>query len=176
MTEMVVLVNDKDEEIGLADKMEAHEKGLRHRAISVALFCKENPRLVLLQQRSAMKYHSPLLWANTCCSHPRKNETPLAAATRRVREELGIDAPPLTFSGTYSYQAPVGKLIEHEISHVFFGLLSKDTPIPMVPEQVAAVDWVDVDLIGADATRTYAPWMGGIIKTALTAMREKVRA
>jgi isopentenyl-diphosphate delta-isomerase len=174
--EKVILVNERDEEIGLAGKLEAHEKGLMHRAVSVVLFQKENPALMLIQQRSAVKYHSPLMWANTCCSHPRGGEEPLAAAARRVKEELAIDAPPLTFAGTYTYRAPVGDLVENEISHVFFGLLPRDTLIPMVPEQVAAVDWVSVDKPFANSSRVYTPWIEGIVKTALSAFRQKIRA
>lgn len=175
MTEQVVLVNERDEETGLMEKIEAHEKGLMHRAFSVVLFQKENPGLTLLQQRAAVKYHCPLMWANACCSHPRPGETPLAAALRRVPEELAIAAPPLTFAGSFVYRAPVGKLIEHEFDHVFYGFLSKDTPIPMVADQVMATEWVDVRRLTADAARSYVPWMEQAVGVALGAIPNEFR-
>jgi isopentenyl-diphosphate delta-isomerase len=164
--EKVVLVNDRDEVTGLAGKLEAHEKGLLHRAISVVLFQKEDPRLMLVQQRAAVKYHSPLLWANTCCSHPRDGEAPEAAAIRRVREELGIVAPPLTFAGAVQYRAEVPPgLVEHEISHVFAGFLSKDAAIPRVESEVTATDWIDAGDWPTD--RKYVPWIGKMVYKAL---------
>jgi isopentenyl-diphosphate Delta-isomerase len=175
MTEYVVLVNEKDEEVGLAEKLEAHEKGLLLRAVSVVLFQAENPGLTLLQQRAAVKYHSPLLWANACCSHPRREEASLAAAQRRVREELAIDPPPLEYAGSFLYHAPVGQLAEHEITHVFFGFLPKDAVIALNPSEVAAVEWADTQALPGG--RAYAPWLRGVLDTALTAReRMKVRA
>jgi isopentenyl-diphosphate delta-isomerase len=165
--EKVILVNERDEEIGLAGKLEAHEKGLMHRAISVVLFQKENPALTLIQQRSAVKYHSPLLWANTCCSHPRAGEAPEAAAMRRVKEELDIAAPPLSFAGTVTYRADVPPhLVEHEISHVFTGFLGRDAVIPCNPAEVAATGWIDAG--DWPQNRKYVPWIGKMIYKALT--------
>lgn len=174
MTEMVVLVNERDEEIGLAEKMEAHEKGLLHRAVSVVLFQSENPALTLLQQRAAVKYHSPLVWATSCCSHPRQGESNLAASQRRVPEELAISAPPLEYAGAYFYRSPVGQLVEHEITHVYFGFLSRDAVVPMVPDQVAAVEWLDARALPEG--RNYAPWLRGVLDRALSGFQQKIRA
>ena len=88
MEEEVVLVDVNDNVIGYMEKMEAHEKGLLHRAFSVFIFNSNNQ--LLLQQRAISKYHSGGLWTNTCCSHPRKNETFHNAANRRLFEEMGM--------------------------------------------------------------------------------------
>ena len=88
MQEQVILVDELDNAIGTMEKMEAHEKGLLHRAFSVFIFNGEGE--LLLQQRALTKYHSAGLWTNTCCSHPRPNETVLNAAKRRLTEEMGL--------------------------------------------------------------------------------------
>jgi isopentenyl-diphosphate delta-isomerase len=87
--EYVILVNEKDQEIGKMEKQEAHEKGLLHRAFSVFIF--NDQKELLLQQRALTKYHCAGLWTNTCCSHPRENETVVQAAHRRLQEEMGFD-------------------------------------------------------------------------------------
>jgi isopentenyl-diphosphate delta-isomerase len=118
--EKVILVDEKDQAIGTMEKMEAHLKGLMHRAFSIFIF-NTNGEL-MLQQRALSKYHSPGQWTNTCCSHPREGETTLKAAHRRLVEEMGFDTPvEEKFSFTY-YSDEVGEgLIEHEFDHVFFG-------------------------------------------------------
>jgi len=88
MKEQVILVDELDNPIGLMEKIEAHEKALLHRAFSVFVFNDENE--LMLQQRAADKYHSPLLWTNTCCSHQRDGETNLQAGKRRLQEEMGF--------------------------------------------------------------------------------------
>ena len=85
---MVVLVNEDDHQIGLMEKIEAHEKGLLHRAFSIFILNDDNE--LLLQKRALNKYHSPGLWTNTCCSHPRDNEDVLNAGNRRLVEEMGF--------------------------------------------------------------------------------------
>src|SRR5688572_23756223 len=86
--ELLILVNEKDEPIGSMEKLEAHQKGLLHRALSVVLLNSSGD--LLLQQRALHKYHSPGLWSNTCCSHPRPEEKTLEAAQRRLFEEMGL--------------------------------------------------------------------------------------
>src|SRR5678815_4333167 len=86
----VIVVDEQDVKQGIMEKMEAHRQGILHRAFSVFILNKNNE--LLLQQRAAGKYHSAGLWSNTCCSHPRPGEDALAAARRRLREEMGIDA------------------------------------------------------------------------------------
>jgi isopentenyl-diphosphate delta-isomerase len=158
--EYLVLVNENDEEIGISEKLEAHEKGLMHRAFSVVLFQEEDPALMLIQQRAAIKYHCPLMWANACCSHPRPGETPMAGAVRRVKEELGIEVSSLQYAGAFTYRADVGSLIEHEFDHVFAGVLSKDAAIPFNPAEVATTEWVDIRAL---PIRKYVPWIRKVI-------------
>jgi isopentenyl-diphosphate delta-isomerase len=117
--EQVVLVNELDEELGLMEKMEAHEKALLHRAFSVFVFNKAGE--LLLQQRALDKYHSGGLWTNTCCSHPRPNELVADAAARRLQEEMGFSTV-LTKVFDFVYQASFENgLSEHEFDHVFVG-------------------------------------------------------
>ncbi len=115
MTE-VILVDADDNAIGTMEKMEAHEKGLLHRAFSVLIFNSKGE--MLLQKRAASKYHSGGLWTNTCCSHPTPHESIEEAAKRRLKEEMGIDAQP-KFSYKFTYKTSLDKnLIEHEVDHV----------------------------------------------------------
>ena len=128
--EKVVLVDKNDNQIGLMPKMEAHEKGILHRAFSIFIFNSENQ--ILLQKRSSSKYHSGGLWTNTCCSHPRDGEDIIDAAARRLLEEMGIKTDlNLAFNFTYRAELENG-LIEHEYDHVLIGefnglpILNKD--------------------------------------------------
>jgi isopentenyl-diphosphate Delta-isomerase len=119
MEQFVILVNEQDEEVGVMEKMEAHEKGLLHRAFSVFVFNTKGE--MLLQRRALKKYHSGGLWTNTCCSHPMPNENVQAATHRRLQEELGFDCD-LNQAFTFVYQATFDNgLIEHEYDHVFIG-------------------------------------------------------
>ena len=119
MEELVVLVNKEDEKIGLMPKMEAHEKALLHRAFSVFVF-NDNGEL-MLQQRAAHKYHSPLLWTNTCCSHQRDGESNVEAGRRRLQEEMGFSTE-LKEVFSFIYKAPFDNgLTEHELDHVMVG-------------------------------------------------------
>lgn len=124
--EEVILVNEKDNELGLMEKMEAHQKGLLHRAFSVFIFNSSNE--LLLQKRAASKYHSGGLWTNTCCSHPRKGETALQAANRRLKEEMGMNCK-LKKAFYFIYKSVLdNELTEHELDHVFVGF-TDDKPI-----------------------------------------------
>lgn len=115
--EHVVLVDENDREVGTMEKMEAHKKGVLHRAFSVLLFNKKGE--LLLQKRALGKYHSAGLWTNTCCSHPLPGECIKEAAKRRLREEMGIDLQP-EFSYKFIYKTPLEKgLTEYEYDHVF---------------------------------------------------------
>lgn len=118
MTE-VILVNENDEQIGTIEKMEAHQKGLLHRAFSIFIF-NSNGEL-LLQRRASGKYHNGGLWTNTCCSHPLPGETVLTAANRRLLEEMGFTTALFpVFNFTYNATFANG-LMEHEYDHVFMG-------------------------------------------------------
>ncbi|MEM7162347.1 MAG: isopentenyl-diphosphate Delta-isomerase [Bacteroidota bacterium] len=117
--EYVILVDRDDRPLGKMEKMEAHEKGLLHRAFSIFLFNKKAE--LMLQQRAYSKYHSGGLWTNTCCSHPRADEELESATSRRLQEELGISAE-VTKAFSFIYRAELDKkLIEHEFDHVFLG-------------------------------------------------------
>jgi isopentenyl-diphosphate delta-isomerase len=130
--EQVVLVNEQDEAIGVMEKMEAHEKALLHRAFSVFIFNQSGE--LLLQQRALDKYHSGGLWTNTCCSHPRPNESVSSAASRRLREEMGFEVP-LEKIFDFVYKASFDNgLTEHEFDHVFVGYY--DGPFEVNPAEV----------------------------------------
>src|SRR5436190_13031104 len=124
--EEVILVDEHDNAIGTMEKMEAHEKGVLHRAFSILLFNAEGQ--MLLQKRSKNKYHSSGLWTNTCCSHPLPGEKIEDAARRRLHEEMGIDLQP-EFSYKFIYKTNLDKnLIEYEYDHVFTGVFN-GTPV-----------------------------------------------
>lgn len=147
--EQVILVNEQDEPIGLMPKMEAHEKAVLHRAFSVFIVNKNKE--IMLQQRAAHKYHSPLLWTNTCCSHQRSGETNIEAGTRRLFEEMGFTAP-LTELFHFIYKAPFDNgLTEHELDHVMLGYYD-DAP-QINPEEVADWKWMTVPDIREDMTK-----------------------
>lgn len=120
MQDLVVLVDTKDKEIGVMDKMEAHQKGLLHRAFSVLIFNSENQ--FLIQRRAGTKYHSAGLWSNTCCSHPNIDETILSASHRRLKEEMGLECETLTCLYHFIYKVDFDNgLFEHELDHVIIG-------------------------------------------------------
>jgi len=123
MYDQVVLVNENDNEIGLMQKLEVHQKGLLHRAFSVFIFNSKGE--LLLQQRALGKYHSEGLWSNTCCSHPLPDEETHNAAVRRLDEEMGISTE-LHFLYYFIYNAELGNgLTEHELDHTFWGISDK---------------------------------------------------
>lgn len=144
--EYVILVTKDDKPIGTMEKMLAHQKANLHRAFSVFIFNSKGQ--LLLQQRAASKYHSPLLWTNTVCSHPRQNEGTIDAAHRRLLEEMGFDCE---FEEAFSfiYKAEVGQgLIEHEFDHVFIGV-SDEEPSPN-PDEVSNWKYIDLGFLESD--------------------------
>lgn len=144
--EYVILVDENDQEIGLMEKMEAHKKGLLHRAFSIFLFNENNE--LLLHQRALSKYHSGGLWTNTCCSHPRQGETVIEAANRRLIEEMGIEAE-MNPEFSFIYKATLdNELTEHELDHVVLGTFSGKPKINH--EEVAAWKYVSMTEIKAD--------------------------
>lgn len=144
--EEVILVNKKNEQIGTMAKMEAHEKGLLHRAFSV--FILNNEGAIMLQQRAASKYHSPLLWTNTCCSHQRVGETNIEAGKRRLQEEMGFVAE-LKELFSFIYKAPFDNgLTEHEYDFVMIG--SFDAEPSINPDEVEAWKWMSPELVKKD--------------------------
>lgn len=157
MTEKVILVDKKDKEVGSMEKQEAHIKGLLHRAFSVFIFNDKNE--LLLQRRALKKYHSGGLWTNTCCSHPRKNETTLDAANRRLVEEMGMRCI-IKKQFDFIYKAQLdNNLYEHEFDHVFFGF-SNEQPL-INTEEVEEYTYKTLEDIGNEIKKTpekYTEW------------------
>lgn len=144
--EEVILVNEQDQQIGIMEKMAAHIVPRLHRAFSIFIFNSKGE--LLLQQRALTKYHSPGLWTNTCCSHPKNGETLEQATARRLMEEMGVRCE-MHEVFTFIYKAPVGLgLTEHEFDHVWFGR-SDDTPV-INTEEVAAFKYMSLDDIAED--------------------------
>lgn len=156
-TNNVVLVDENDNVLGTMPKMEAHEKGILHRAFSVFVFNNKNE--LMLQQRALHKYHSGGLWTNTCCSHPRHNETYLQAAHRRMEEEMGFDCE-LEHAFPFIYKAELDHgLTEHELDHVFIGY-SEEVP-KLNKEEVHAFRYVSLDQLEKemnDQPELYTEW------------------
>lgn len=162
MEEQVILVDEQDREIGLMEKMQAHQEGRLHRAFSVFLFNENNE--LLLQQRSFEKYHCGGLWTNTVCSHPRSGESLKDAVNRRLLEEMGIVADTnLVYS--FIYKADVGEgLIEHELDYVFFGNFF-DAPV-VNRDEVADWKYVKLEKLIKDVALhpdLYTPWFKMIL-------------
>ena len=157
MKEFVVLVDQDDQKLGLMEKQQAHVAGLLHRAFSVCVF-NSNGEL-MIQQRAASKYHSPTLWTNTCCSHPRDNETYEQAAHRRLQEEMGFDCD-LEFKFSFIYKAHLdNNLTEHELDHVFIGTFDEEPQLN--PDEVMAYRWVDLMDLKKDIEKNpqnYTAW------------------
>ena len=144
--EQVILVNEQDQQIGIMEKMAAHLVPRLHRAFSIFIFNTDNQ--LLLQQRAFTKYHSPGLWTNTCCSHPRNGESLEQATSRRLQEEMGMSCE-MHEVFTFIYKAPVGLgLVEHEFDHVWFGTTNA-TPV-INTEEVASWKYMSLDDIAAD--------------------------
>lgn len=157
MEEKVILVNEKDEQIGLMPKLEAHEKGVLHRAFSVFVFNDHNE--LMLQQRAHSKYHSPGLWTNTCCSHQRDGESNLTAGARRLKEEMGF-VTPLKETTSFIYKAPFDNgLTEHELDHILVGNFNGEPTIN--DEEVASWKWMPLEEVKNDIANhpeRYTAW------------------
>ncbi|MGB2315524.1 MAG: isopentenyl-diphosphate Delta-isomerase [Flavobacteriaceae bacterium] len=155
--EQVILVNENDEQIGLMPKMEAHEKAVLHRAFSVFIFNSNNE--LMLQQRAAHKYHSPLLWTNTCCSHQRDGETNIEAGTRRLQEEMGFTTS-LKETTSFIYKAPFDNgLTEHELDHIMIGYYEQAPVIN--PDEVEDWKWMPLEDVRTDIAaqpELYTAW------------------
>lgn len=144
--EQVILVDANDRQIGIAEKLQAHQLGQLHRAFSI--FILNSQRQLLLQKRSKNKYHSGGLWTNTCCSHPRPEETLLDAAHRRLQEEMGLTCE-LHELFSFIYFAKLDRgLTEHEFDHVFVGFC--DRPPILNPEEAEDWQWIDLQKLQVD--------------------------
>ncbi len=171
MQEAVILVNENDEQIGMMPKLEAHEKGVLHRAFSVFLFNTQGE--MLLQQRAFGKYHSEGLWSNTCCSHPKVGEDTQSAAHRRLMEEMGLETD-LQFLYSFLYKAELDKgLTEHELDHVFIGI-SDQKPV-INTEEVADWKYRSIDELFRDLEshpEHYSVWFKMEVRNVLDKFNE----
>ncbi len=155
--ELVILVDVNDNKLGLMPKIEAHEKAVLHRAFSVFIF--NDKKELMLQQRAAHKYHSPMLWTNTCCSHQRDGESNVDAGMRRLQEEMGFSVK-LEEKTSFIYKAPFDNgLTEHELDHILVGSYNEQPAIN--PEEVASWKWMDLEDVKKDivtAPDQYTAW------------------
>jgi len=163
MEENVILVDVLDNQLGLMPKMEAHEKAVLHRAFSVFIFNDEGE--LMLQQRAAHKYHSPLLWTNTCCSHQRDGESNIEAGKRRLIEEMGFKTN-LKEIFSFVYKAPFDNgLTEHELDHVMIGNFNGTPKINT--DEVASYKWMTLEAVKKDIElqpKLYTAWFKIIFK------------
>ncbi|GIJ49997.1 isopentenyl-diphosphate Delta-isomerase [Virgisporangium aliadipatigenens] len=169
---LVELVDDDGVPTGTATVDDAHRApGTLHRAFSVLLL--DDAGRVLLQQRSAVKTRFALRWGNACCGHPAPGSSPVDSAAVRLREELGLStvdfsAADLTDAGVYLYRATdaaTGR-VEHEYDHVLVGHVDAGTPLRPDPAEVAALHWIDLDVLRADLAERpaeYVPWLAGVL-------------
>lgn len=160
--DLVILVDESDNEIGYLDKLEAHQKGMLHRAFSVLIF--NSAGELLLQKRAANKYHSSGLWTNTCCSHPKPNELMVDAVQRRLKEEMGIECE-TNFAYKFRYRAKLDNdLTEYELDYVFIGSCD-DKPV-INTHEVADWKFVSVAEIRKDLVKepdAYTFWFKEIM-------------
>lgn len=172
MKEHVILVDREDQEIGTMEKLAAHQEGKLHRAFSVFIFNTKGE--VLLQKRNTEKYHSGGLWSNTCCSHPRPNETTHDAAHRRLKEEMGLTTE-LHRAFSFIYEAHLDRgLIEHELDHVFYGI-SDDMAI-MNPLEVEDVDYMSVNKLKEELIKSpenYTSWLKICFEQTINHLQQK---
>lgn len=167
MEERVILVDQEDRPLGEAEKMMAHQQALLHRAVSVFIFNSE--RKMLLQKRALGKYHSPGLWTNAACTHPQPGEETIAAARRRLKEEMNLWVEDLTPLFHFIYHDVLDDhLSEHELDYVFVGF-SDVSPTPN-PEEVADYHYMDVGelLRSVDAEpQKYTVWFKRIVERVI---------
>ena len=154
---LVILVDESDTDIGLHEKLDAHAKGLLHRAFSVIIYNSKNE--MLLQQRARTKYHSGGLWTNACCGHPMQDEPIDKAPHRRLQEEMGFNCE-LTKQTAFIYNVPVPpNLIEHEFLHVYSGIF--DEPITPNPEEAMDYRWMSKEALEIEVKNIpehFTPW------------------
>ena len=152
----IILVDEKDNQIGVGEKLKIHQEGRLHRAFSVLIFNSKGE--ILLQKRAKTKYHCPGLWTNTCCSHPKPGYEVGKEAERRLREEMGIDCQ-LKEAFSFIYKANFGELTEYELDHVFLGRF-EGSPKPD-PEEADDWKWISVEDLKKDMKKSpkiYTPW------------------
>jgi isopentenyl-diphosphate delta-isomerase len=152
----VILVDENDNQTGVAGKMDAHHKGLLHRAVSV--FVINSHGNWIMQRRALDKYHSNGLWTNTCCTHPHPGETDIDAAKRRLNEEMGIKCDLIELFSFIYREKLDNELTEYELDHVFFGV-TDDVPLINAAEvedwEAVSFNDLDEDIIENPENYTY---------------------
>lgn len=172
--EAVILVDEANRAIGEMEKLAAHKAGRLHRAFSVFVFHPDGR--LMLQQRARGKYHSGGLWSNTCCSHPRPGESVLAAAKRRLREEMGFSCE-LRETHAFVYRAELGNgLVEHECDHILVGTAEVEPVLDRT--EAEAWRWVNPDELMQDLKERperYTYWLRAALPgVRLAAGRERL--
>lgn len=174
MSEQIILVDEKDNQIGTGEKMATHRQGLLHRAFSIFVFNDQGQ--VMLQQRAKSKYHSGGKWSNTCCSHPRKGESLDQAVHRRLQDEMGFDCE-LSEKTSLIYKVALDHgLIEHEYLHVYSGLY--DGQPKLNPEEADDYKWLTLEELTKDITKQpeiYSEWLKIIIKEHLNSITDSLK-
>jgi len=169
--DFVILVNKNDKKIGLMPKMEAHKKGALHRAFSVFIFNNKNE--LMIQKRNINKYHSPGLWANTCCSHQKDGESNISAGKRRLLEEMGFCVE-LNEIGSFIYNVGVDNgLIEHELDYILVGKYNGNVKINS--DEVDNWKWMSLDNIKDDVrkrSKNYTEWFKIIMDNYYTQLKK----
>ena len=172
MTEEIILVNERDIELGTMEKMEAHLQGKLHRAISVFIFNRNGK--MLLQRRALGKYHTAGLWSNSACSHPRINEKPIVSAERRIFEEMGLNVR-LKFIFKFLYKAKLdNNLVENELDHVFIGI-SDEKPNINVNEvcEYKYISEYGLNLLVEKEYESFTPWFKECYKKVFKIYKDK---
>ena len=175
MNELLILVDEHDNEIGLMEKMPAHLSGRLHRAFSVFIF--NSKEELLLQQRADNKYHSGGLWTNTCCSHPIDGEDINVTIKKRLKEEMGMECE-TEYQFSFVYKASLGNgLIEHELDRVFFGI-SDENPV-LNPSE--AKDWKYISLADLQTEiqsrpENFSAWLKICLPKVISKMKENKSA
>ena len=174
--ELIIIVDDRNQEIGFTEKIRAHREGLKHRAFSVFII-NAYDRKILLQKRAIQKYHSGGLWSNSCCSHPRRGEDLRLAVLRRINQELGVEismngntessknemlSGKMFEAGVFSYSKQFTDLSENEIDHVFYIIINDESPeIIINPEEVEEIRWMtlkELDRMKEESPELFTVW------------------
>ncbi len=149
-----------DGQLKPVEKLAAHLGGLRHKAVSVFVLHRGD---ILIQRRAATKYHTPNLWANTCCTHPFWDEDPRDCAIRRLREELGLTGLDPVWVDRIEYQADVGGgMIEHEVVDLFVARPAARPGVTANPSEVQATRWISLGGLEdeiAENPDAFTPWL-----------------
>lgn len=165
--EDIILVDENDNELGTGEKLKVHQNGRLHRAFSILIFNRQGE--MMLQQRAGTKYHSPSLWTNACCSHPRPGETIAMAARRRLKEEMGFECE-MKEIFSFVYKVKLENLIEYEFDHVFLGIF--DGKPQLNKEEADSWKWMGVKEMATDVIKNpqnYTAWFKIILIKMFTA-------